>query len=325
MARAIRYSVSATPNFKPATLEIGGQLMKLYLLCALSVMLCLSSGSSLAQGDLSKVEIKSTQVSGNVYMLEGAGGNIGVSVGNDGILIVDDQFAPLADKIRAALKKLGEGKLKYILNTHWHGDHTGGNKEFGPEAPIIAHDNVRKRLSGELKPATGNAQPAPPEALPVITFDQSLSVFFNGEEIRVMHVPHGHTDGDSVIFFTRANVVHMGDQFFNGFFPFVDLSSGGNVEGYKNNVEAVLAKVPAGAKIIPGHGPLATIDDLKKFHQMLVETIGIVRDRMKAGKSVDQIKAEKPLAKWESWGQGFMKTDNWIQIVYQSLSNNSRR
>ncbi|MGA9772891.1 MAG: MBL fold metallo-hydrolase [Blastocatellia bacterium] len=299
--------------------------MKLYLLCALSVMLCLSSGSSLAQGDLSKVEIKSTQVSGNVYMLEGAGGNIGVSVGNDGILIVDDQFAPLADKIRAALKKLGEGKLKYILNTHWHGDHTGGNKEFGPEAPIIAHDNVRKRLSGELKPATGNAQPAPPEALPVITFDQSLSVFFNGEEIRVMHVPHGHTDGDSVIFFTRANVVHMGDQFFNGFFPFVDLSSGGNVEGYKNNVEAVLAKVPAGAKIIPGHGPLATIDDLKKFHQMLVETIGIVRDRMKAGKSVDQIKAEKPLAKWESWGQGFMKTDNWIQIVYQSLSNNSRR
>jgi glyoxylase-like metal-dependent hydrolase (beta-lactamase superfamily II) len=300
--------------------------MKRYLLlCALSLVLCWSSSGALAQGDLSKVEIKSAQVSGNVYMLEGAGGNIGVSIGSDGILIVDDQFAPLADKIRAALKKLGEGKLKYILNTHWHGDHTGGNKEFGPEAPIIAHDNVRKRLSGELKPATGTAQPAPPEALPVITFDQSLSVFFNGEEIRVMHVPPGHTDGDSVIFFTRSNVVHMGDQFFNGMFPFVDLSSGGDVEGYTRNVEAVLAKVPAGAKIIPGHGPLATIDDLKKFHQTLVETISIVRDRMKAGKTADQIKAEKPLAKWDSWGNGFMKTDNWIQIVYQSLSNNSRR
>lgn len=327
MPRAMRYIVSAAPNPKPTTLETGGHLMKRYLLlCALSLVFCLSSSGALAQGDLSKVEIKSAKVSGNVYMLEGAGGNIGVSVGSDGILIVDDQFAPLADKIRAALKQLGEGKLKYILNTHWHGDHTGGNKEFGPEAPIIAHDNVRKRLSGELKPATGNpTQPAPPEALPVITFDQSLSVFFNGEEIRVMHVPHGHTDGDSVIFFTRSNVVHMGDQFFNGMFPFVDLSSGGDIEGYANNVGAVIAKVPAGAKIIPGHGPLATIDDLKKFHEMLVSTIGIVRDRMKAGKSLDQIKAEKPLEKWENWGKGFMKTDNWIQSIYQGLSNKSRR
>src|ERR1044071_4272295 len=296
--------------------------VKRFLLLTVSLLFAVSAQ---AQTDFSKVEIKATKVAGNVYMLEGAGGNIGVSVGADGILIVDDQFAPLADKIRAALKKLGEGKLKYILNTHWHGDHTGGNKEFGPEAPIIAHDNVRKRLSGELKPATCPAQPAPPEALPVITFDQSLSLFFNGEEIRVMHVPPGHTDGDSVIFFTRSNVVHMGDQFFNGMFPFVDLSSGGDVEGYARNVEAVIAKVPPGAKIIPGHGPLATIDDLKKFHQVLVETVGAVRDRMKAGKSLDQIKAEKPLQKWDSWGQGFIKTDNWIQVIYQSLSKNSRR
>jgi cyclase len=299
--------------------------MKVIRLCAFSIILCLMASLALAQGDLSKVEIKSTQVSGNVYLLEGAGGNIGVSVGKDGLLIVDDQYAPLADRIRAALKKLGEGKLKYILNTHWHGDHTGGNKEFGPEAPIIAHDNVRKRLSGELKPSGSNAQPAPPEALPIITFDQSLSVFFNGEEIRVIHVPHGHTDGDSVIFFTKSNVVHMGDQFFNGMFPFVDLASGGDVEGYARNVEAMLAKIPAGAKIIPGHGPLATIDDLKKFHQVLVETIGAVRDQMKAGKSLDQIKAEKPLQKWDSWGQGFIKTDTWIQIIYQSFSNSSRR
>lgn len=300
--------------------------MKPFRLCALSIMLCLISSFALAQTDFSKVEIKSAQVSGNVHMLTGAGGNIGVSVGSDGILIVDDQFAPLADKIRAALKKLGEGKLKYILNTHWHGDHTGGNKEFGTEAAIIAHDNVRKRLSGELKGGGRDPQPpSPPEALPVITFDQSLSVFFNGEEIRVLHVPHGHTDGDSIIFFTRANVVHMGDQFFNGMFPFVDLASGGDVEGYARNVETVLSKVPTGAKIIPGHGPLATIDDLKKFHQVLVETTNAVRERMKAGKSLDEIKAEKPLQKWDSWGQGFIKTDRWIETIHQSLSNNSRR
>src|ERR1041385_3381718 len=230
----MRYSVSAAPNPKPATLETGGQIMKRYLLlCALSLGLCWSSSGALAQGDLSKVEIKSTQVSGNVYMLEGSGGNIGVSVGADGILIVDDQFAPLADKIRAALKKLGEGKLKYILNTHWHGDHTGGNKEFGPEAPIIAHDNVRKRLSTEqhsdfFKETT---PASPKEALPVITFDQALSVHFNGEEIRAIHFPHGHTDGDSVIFFSASNVVHLGDDFFAGRFPFVDLESGGSVEG----------------------------------------------------------------------------------------------
>lgn len=299
--------------------------MKRYLLFALSLILCLPVAMAQAQNDLSKVEIKSTQVAGNIYMLEGSGGNIGVSVGADGILIVDDQFAPLADKIRAALKKLGEGKLRYVLNTHYHGDHVGGNKVFGTEATIVAHDNVRKRLSGEMKAAGSSAKPEPPEALPVITFDNSLSVFFNGEEIRAMHVPHGHTDGDSVIYFTKANVVHMGDQFFNGMFPFIDLQSGGDVEGYARNVEAVLAKIPADAKIIPGHGPLANVDDLKKFHQMLVETTGIVRERIKAGKTLDQIKAEGLPEKWNSWGQGFIKTPVWLQTLYQGLSNKSPR
>ncbi|HEX8087870.1 MAG TPA: MBL fold metallo-hydrolase [Blastocatellia bacterium] len=299
--------------------------MKRFLLCAFSTLLCLQAAGVQAQQDLSKVEIKATHVAGNIHMLEGSGGNIGVSVGADGILIVDDQFAPLADRIRAALKKLGEGKLKYVLNTHWHGDHTGGNKEFGPEAPIIAHDNVRKRLAGELKAEGREATPSPKEALPVITFDQSLSVHFNGEEIRVLHYPHGHTDGDSVIFFTRSNVVHMGDDFFNGMFPFIDLASGGDVEGYARNVESVIAKIPADAKIIPGHGPLASVADLKNFHRMLVETTGIVRERMKAGKSLDQIKAEGLPEKWNSWGMGFIKTPVWIQTLYQGLSSQNRR
>jgi cyclase len=293
--------------------------MNRYVALVLSTFVCLPACFAGAQ-DLSKVEIKSSPVAGSVYMLQGSGGNIGVSVGQDGILIVDDEFAPLADKIRAALKKLGEGKLHYVLNTHWHGDHTGANAQFGVEASIIAHDNVRKRLSGELKPAGGTGVPAPKEALPVITFDQSLSVHFNGEEIRAIHYPRGHTDGDSIIFFTGSNVVHMGDDFFNGMFPYIDLNSGGDVAGYERNVAAAIVKIPPGAKIIPGHGPLATIDDLKAFHAMLVETIGIISQRIKAGKTLEQIQAEGLPDKWKSWGGGFVNTKTWINIVHQSLS-----
>src|SRR5882724_1700956 len=195
----------------------------------LSIMiLCLCITLKAHAQDFSKVEIKVTKVAGNVYMLEGSGGNIGVSVGPDGILIVDDQFSPLADKIRAALKTLGEGKLKFVLNTHYHGDHTGGNVVFGPDALIIAQANVRKRLSTEqISRFFNRTTPASPkEALPVITFDQAVSMVFNGEEIKVIHFPKGHTDGDSVIFFTGSNVVHMGDDFFNGRFPVVDLEAG---------------------------------------------------------------------------------------------------
>ncbi len=290
-----------------------------YILAVLAV--CLVSDSSVrAQRDFSKVEIKSTKVAGNVYMLEGAGGNIGVSVGPDGILIVDDQFAPLADKIRAALKTLGEGKLKFVLNTHWHGDHTGGNVEFGPEAPIIAHDNVRRRLASEQRVLGETTPPSPKEALPVITFDKSLSVHFNGEDIRAIHFPNGHTDGDSIVFFNSSNVVHMGDDFFAGRFPFVDLDSGGDVEGLTRNIAEVIGKLPPGVKIIPGHGPVSTVDDLKSYHRMLVETTDIVRKRMAAGKSVEQIKAEGLPKAWKNWGTGFIKTDRWLETIFKSLS-----
>jgi glyoxylase-like metal-dependent hydrolase (beta-lactamase superfamily II) len=294
--------------------------MRRLIWSAFALGLCIAPAAAW-QTDFSKVEMKATQVAGNVHMLEGAGGNIGVSVGPDGILIVDDQFAPLADKIRAALKNLGTGKLKFILNTHYHGDHTGGNVAFGPEAPIIAQTNVRKRLETEQRRGEQVTPPSPKEALPVVTFDDSLSVHFNGEEIKVLHVPHGHTDGDSIIFFTRSNVVHMRDQFFNGRFPFVDLDSGGDVEGYARNVEQVIARTPKDAKIIPGHGPLASVDDLKAFHAMLVETTGIVRDRMKAGKTLDQIKKEGVPGKYASWGTGFINAERWIETIHRSLSN----
>ena len=274
------------------------------------------------QTDFSKVQIKATKVAGNVYMLEGAGGNIGVSVGSDGILIVDDQFAPLADKIRAALKTLDQGKLRFILNTHWHGDHTGGNAAFSPEAPIIAHDNVRKRMSTEQRSEffKSTSPASPKEALPVITFDQSLTVHFNGEEVRAIHFPQGHTDGDSVIFFTASNVVHLGDDFFAGSFPFVDLDSGGSVEGLTKNIGELINKIPAGAKLIPGHGPISTLDDLKAYHRMLVETTAIVRQKIAAGKTLPQIKTEGLPAEWKPWGSGFIKTDQWLELVHRSLT-----
>lgn len=287
---------------------------------ALIFFLCASH--AYAQQDFSKVEIKAQKVAGNIYMLQGSGGNIGVSVGSDGILIVDDQYAPLADKIKAALKTLSEGKLKFVLNTHWHGDHTGGNVVFGPEAPVIAHDNVRKRLSTEQRmEAFKTTVPASPkEALPVITFGQSLTVHFNGEEIKVIHFPQGHTDGDSVIFFTGSNVVHMGDDFFAGRFPFVDLGSGGTVEGLAKNIGEILGKLPTGVKLIPGHGAISTPDDLKLYHRMLLETTDIVRKKMAAGKTLAQIQTEGLPEEWKSWGTGFIKTDRWIETIHQSLT-----
>ena len=220
---------------------------------------------ALAQRDFSSVTMQSQKVSGNVHMLVGAGGNIGVSAGSDGILIVDDQFAPLAGKIREALAEIGTGELEFVLNTHFHGDHTGSNAEFGEEALIVAHANVRKRLSTPQTSPRGTTPAQPESAWPVVTFEDSLSIHFNGEEIRVWHLPAGHTDGDVVVHFVDSNVLHMGDHFFVDRFPFVDLSSGGNALGFAENVGSVLESLPAGAQIIPGHGPLAKAEDLERF------------------------------------------------------------
>lgn len=275
-------------------------------------LLALAMQSTQGQQDYSKVEIKTIPVAGNIYMLEGAGGNIGVSAGPDGILIVDDQFAPLAEKIEAALKKINPGKLKFILNTHHHGDHTGGNAHFGQQGHIIAHSNVRKRLGG--KPGESKTN------LPVVTFDESLSLHFNGEEIKAMHVAPAHTDGDAIIYFTGANVVHFGDTFFSGRFPFIDLGGGGDVRGYIKNIEEALKKTPADAKIIPGHGPLSTVKELKEFHEMLLETSGIVEKAIAAGKTIEQVKADGLPEKWQSWSWQFITTDRWLELLYRGLS-----
>lgn len=281
----------------------------------LAFVLVLVTPAVYAQRDFSNVEIKAIPVAKNIYMLEGAGGNIGVSIGAEGNLIVDDQFAPLADKIDAALQKLNPGKLKFVLNTHHHGDHTGGNAIFGAkEAIIIAQDNVRKRLAADSNQKK--------EALPVVTFGHSASVHFNGEEIKLLHHGPGHTDGDSIIHFTSANAVHMGDQFFNGGFPFIDLNSGGTVEGYLKTVATVLEKIPADAKIIPGHGKLATVEDLKEFHAMLLETTGLVRKSIGAGKSLDEIKSAGLPERWNNYGTGFINTGRWIETIYNDAKKN---
>jgi len=296
-------------------------LMRKTLPAIIFVLFAVQSLSAQQQTDYGKVEIKVQKVSGSVYMLEGLGGNIGASVGDDGIVMVDDEFLPLADKIEAALKGITDKPVKFVLNTHWHGDHTGGNPHFGEKAPIIAQENVRKRLATGGKTKFGETKPAPKAALPVITFEDKVSVHLNGEDIRAIHIPQGHTDGDSVIFFTQSNVVHMGDDFFNGgIFPFIDIDSGGSVQGMIAGDEKVLAETPDDVKFIPGHGPLGNKDDLRKFIAMLKETSTAVQAGIKKGKTLDQLKQEKVLAKWDSWGQSFIKTDMFIEILYDSLT-----
>ena len=281
--------------------------------------LLLIAASALAQQrDWNAVEVKATKVAGSVYMLTGAGGNIGASVGADGIVVIDDQYAPLAPKILEALKAISDKPLRFIINTHYHGDHTGGNEVMGKSAPIVAHENVRKRLV-EGMPAR-NTPPAPKGALPVVTFDSTLTLHVNGEDVRAVHFPHGHTDGDAVIWFTKSNVVHMGDDFFNGRFPFVDIDGGGSVRGLIQNVEKVLGQVPDDVKIIPGHGELADKTALRAYLEMLKGVSAAAQAAIKEGKTVAQAKEEKILSKWESWGTGFVGQDRFLDTLYREYS-----
>jgi len=271
--------------------------------------------------DFSKVAVKATKVAGQVYIVEDAtaefsGGNVGVSVGPDGIVLIDDKFAPLAPKIEAALRTISDKPVRFIINTHFHGDHTDGNAAWGQKSTIIAHENTRKRLAA----GSGKDQPpAPAAALPVITFEDKVSVHLNGEEIRAIHFPSGHTDTDVVIFFTKSNVVHMGDDFFNGIFPFIDIDGGGSVKGLIANLQKLLAQIPADAKIIPGHGPIGTSKELRAFQTMLKETSTIIEAGIKAKKTADQLKKEKALAKYDAWAKGFLKADDFIDMLYKDL------
>jgi len=280
--------------------------------------------SAFAQRDWSKVEVKATLVSGSVYMLTGLGGNIGVSVGDDGIVVIDDQYAPLAPKIEAAMKGITDKPVRFIINTHYHGDHTGGNEYFGQKGTIVAHDNVRKRLESGTTFAGVATPPAPKAALPIVTFNDSLTIHLNGEDVKAVHMPPGHTDGDSVIWFSKSNVVHMGDDFWVGIFPRIDLENGGSVKGMITAVEKVIATVPDDAKVIPGHGTLSDKAGLRKFLDMLKGATAAVEKGIKRHKTLDQLKAEKVLAPWDvEWGQSFIKADAFIETLYKSLKPGS--
>jgi len=281
------------------------------------------------QPDFSKVEIKVTKVSGNIYMLEGQGGNIAASVGEDGIVIVDDEFAPLAEKIQAALKNLAitDKPVRFVINTHYHGDHTGGNVPFATSgSTLIAQDNVRKRLASGGTAGNGGSvkmevKPAEKAALPIITFEHDVTVHLNGEDIRALHFPSGHTDGDAIIFFPKNNVVHMGDDFVRYGFPFIDVAGGGSVQGMIDGVEKAAAQLPADVKVIPGHGALSNLDDVRDYIKMLKETSAVVQKALDAHKTLDQMKQEKILAPWAKWSNDFVSQDVFIETLYNSLTN----
>jgi cyclase len=265
-------------------------------------------------------------VAGPVTMLQGGGGNIGIVADAAGIFMIDAMFERGAGEIREAFKTLpGGGRVRVLVNTHWHSDHTDGNKAFGQEAVIIAQENVRALLAKDQTLMGGLMKALPANALPGITFSEKLTVYAGGEAIRLVHFPHAHTDGDTVVFLDGLKVVHMGDMFFNGMFPFLDVANGGDIDSWVKQLDIVLGALPADTKIIPGHGPLAGIAELKAFRGMLASSADLVRKQMRAGKTLDEIKAAGVPESLTAWANGFMKAPQWLELVYRSLEKGAGR
>jgi len=291
----------------------------------ISVLCVLITGfmSLAVAGQYDEVKIMAIPVTEQIYMITGKGGNIGLFIGEDGTFLIDDQFAPLTEKIITAIKSVGGDYPKFLINTHCHGDHTGGNENLGQGGTLIfSHDNVRERLSNGSFIAAFNMkrEAVSHEGLPVVTFSEDISFHLNGDSIRVTHVPHAHTDGDSVIYFKKANVIHAGDLFFNGFYPFIDVTHGGTFKGMIKAVDKVLALADDNTKIIAGHGPLGDKAQLARYRQML----GIAYERLRKlkaeGKTAQEAAAAKPLADLEAtWGDGLFKSDRWIEIIYSGV------
>ena len=286
-------------------------------------ILALAASTALAQQDFSKVEIRADKLSDNLYMLTGAGGNIGLSVGDDAVFMVDDQFAPLTPKIEAAIAKITPKPVKFVLNTHWHFDHTGGNESFGKAgALIVAHENVRKRMSveGFIEFLGMKFKAEPRQALPIVTFTRDVTFHLNGDEVYVLHVANAHTDGDAIVHFRKNDVVHMGDTFFNKLYPFIDTSSGGTDEGVIAAAERVLQSSGERTRIIPGHGPLASRADLQAYRDMLVKVSTRIGEQVRAGRSLPEVVESKPTAEFDAvWGKGFLNPQRFTEMLYQNL------
>ncbi|WP_205481528.1 MBL fold metallo-hydrolase [Sphingomonas arenae] len=295
-------------------------MRRLAALCLLTIV----TPAAAQQRDFSNVEIKVEQVAPGVAVLFGQGGNIGVSYGEDGNVIIDDQFAPLVPKILAAVKTLDPDPVRFVINTHWHGDHTGGNEALGGQGSVIvAQDNVRKRMSVDniSKRFNMTVKASPKTALPVITFDQGVTFHLNGDTLQVVHVANAHTDGDALIYWQKANVLHAGDTFFHkATFPFIDLESGGSVDGMVAAGKRGLELVRPGGKVIPGHGPVATREEYAAYLAMLEDVRAKVAAGIQAGRTKEQIVASKPAAPYLATTQeGFIKADDFVGAVYESL------
>ena len=279
-----------------------------------------------AQTDFSKVEIKTTKLSDTTYMMVGAGGNLGLSVGEDAVFLIDDQFAPLTEKIKAAIAAITSKPVRFILNTHWHFDHTGGNENFANAGAIlVAHENVRRRMStDQFIEFIKSTQPAfPKAALPVVTFAQGLTFHLNGDEMRVTHIPRAHTDGDAIVQFVASDVIHMGDVYFSGMYPFIDTSSGGTIDGTIAGCDQALAIAKDSTRIIPGHGPLSNRAELKEYRDMLATVAARIRKLIADGKKVDEIVAAKPTADLDGkWGQGYVKGDKFAEMIAVNILKN---
>ncbi|MCH8912989.1 MAG: MBL fold metallo-hydrolase [Planctomycetes bacterium] len=279
-----------------------------------------------AQQDFSTIEIETVPVADGVYMLVGAGGNIGLSVGDDGAFVIDDQFAPLSEKILAAIAAVTDADVKFLVNTHFHGDHTGGNEAFGAAgALIVAHENVRARMStDQFREIFNQPIPASPAgALPIVTFTDEMTFHWNGDTIRAIHVAPAHTDGDTILYFQNANVIHMGDTFFNGFYPFIDVSSDGDIDGIIAAGYRALTIANEDTAIIPGHGPLSDAAGLAAWLEMLKVTRVNMQSLIDQGLSEDEAVAARPTAESdEQYGGGFMNPENYNRLLYQSLIRN---
>jgi len=281
--------------------------------------LIMSSNLANAEDDFSKEVVKSTPLTSSMYMLEGAGGNMTALIGDDGVFLVDDDFAPMAEKLLTKLKELKGASPRYIVNTHFHYDHTGGNEVFGPTATIIAATGVRDRLMKEQTLWKKQHSPVPPQALPTLTFEQTLFLYVNGEDIQILHLPDGHTDGDTVVFFPRNKVASLGDLYFSGMYPIFHPEHNGSLGGYAKNIEKILKQLPDDCKIVAGHGPLSTKAELAKYHRMILASIATVKKGIKSGLTLEQIQKAGLAPEWEPFSHGYVTTDRWIAMVYGSL------